>query len=148
MLKLQKGKLLNAAVDCAVLFLPGLLLSLSAGAIFGLAVGCIVVFVGAVLGETGAFVLGRCGPAVLSLLTLSTSNCLRSQAYRKWSAGSETPPFSALRLLLRDFLKTLTSSYISWEVPHWPISLRGMNGPQQTSQLSVSTRQHLRLYGW
>lgn len=49
-------------LSCAVLFLPGLLLSLSAGAIFGLAVGCIVVFAGAVLGETGAFVLGRYGP--------------------------------------------------------------------------------------
>ena len=43
----------------AVLFLPGLLLSLGGGAIFGAALGCLIVWVGAVLGETLAFLFGR-----------------------------------------------------------------------------------------
>ena len=50
----------------AVLFLPGLLLSLGGGAIFGAALGCLVVWAGAVLGETLAFLFGRralCLPA-------------------------------------------------------------------------------------
>lgn len=50
----------------AVLFLPGLLLSLGGGAIFGAALGCLVVWAGAVLGETLAFLFGRCAQCPLA----------------------------------------------------------------------------------
>lgn len=45
----------------AVLLLPGLVLSLGAGAVFGLQLGLLAVWAGATLGETLAFLLGRCG---------------------------------------------------------------------------------------
>lgn len=42
-----------------VLFIPGSLLTLGAGAIFDVLLGSIYVFIGAVLGATGAFLIGR-----------------------------------------------------------------------------------------
>jgi uncharacterized membrane protein YdjX (TVP38/TMEM64 family) len=42
-----------------VLMLPGMLLSIGAGAAFGFYVGCVVAWLGTVLGQVGAFMLGR-----------------------------------------------------------------------------------------
>ena len=46
-------------VVCCVLLIPALALTLGAGAIFGFAAGSAVVIVGATLGATAAFLLGR-----------------------------------------------------------------------------------------
>lgn len=46
-------------VICCVLLIPALALTLGAGAIFGFAAGSAVVIVGATLGATAAFLLGR-----------------------------------------------------------------------------------------
>lgn len=46
-------------VVACVLFLPGWILSLGAGALFGLLVGTVTVSVGATLGATAAFLIGR-----------------------------------------------------------------------------------------
>ena len=43
----------------AVFFFPGSVLALGAGVAFGLYVGVLVVWVGAVLGQTLAFIIGR-----------------------------------------------------------------------------------------
>ncbi|HEY3054539.1 MAG TPA: TVP38/TMEM64 family protein [Thermoanaerobaculia bacterium] len=48
-----------AYVVCCVLLVPALALTLGAGAIFGFAKGVIVVQIGATLGATAAFLLGR-----------------------------------------------------------------------------------------
>jgi hypothetical protein len=50
-----------------VLFLPPAILALAAGAVFGLWMGIILVWGSAVTGETLAFLLGRCGGALLRL---------------------------------------------------------------------------------
>ncbi|WIA08706.1 hypothetical protein OEZ85_008130 [Tetradesmus obliquus] len=42
-----------------VLMLPGMLLSIGAGAAFGFYVGCVVAWLGTILGQVGAFMLGR-----------------------------------------------------------------------------------------
>lgn len=42
-----------------ILFIPGSLLTLGAGAIFDVVLGSIYVFIGAVLGSTGSFLIGR-----------------------------------------------------------------------------------------
>lgn len=47
------------ACCAAVLLLPGLVLSLGAGAVFGLQLGLLAVWLGATIGETIAFLLGR-----------------------------------------------------------------------------------------
>lgn len=54
----------HAACCAAVLLLPGLVLSLGAGAVFGLQLGLLAVWLGATIGETISFLLGRyaCGP--------------------------------------------------------------------------------------
>ena len=44
-----------------VLMFPGGVLCLAAGALFGLTRGCVLVWIGTVIGQTIAFVLGRCG---------------------------------------------------------------------------------------
>lgn len=49
----------------AVLLLPGLVLSLGAGAVFGLQLGLLAVWLGATIGETIAFLLGRYIPMPL-----------------------------------------------------------------------------------
>jgi len=46
-------------VICCVLLVPALALTLGAGAIFGFAAGSIVVIIGATIGATAAFLLGR-----------------------------------------------------------------------------------------
>ncbi|HEV8657788.1 MAG TPA: VTT domain-containing protein [Thermoanaerobaculia bacterium] len=48
-----------AYVVCCVLLIPALALTLGAGAIFGFAKGIIIVQIGATLGATAAFLLGR-----------------------------------------------------------------------------------------
>lgn len=48
--------LFGAAV---VLLVPGMLLSIGSGAAFGLMAGCVVAWLGTVLGQVGAFLLGR-----------------------------------------------------------------------------------------
>jgi membrane protein DedA with SNARE-associated domain len=48
--------LFGAAV---VLLVPGMLLSIGSGAAFGLMAGCVVAWLGTVLGQIGAFLLGR-----------------------------------------------------------------------------------------
>lgn len=48
--------LFGAAV---VLLVPGMLLSIGSGAAFGLAAGSVVAWLGTVLGQVGAFLLGR-----------------------------------------------------------------------------------------
>ena len=63
-----------------MLFLPGLLLSLGGGAIFGAALGCLVVWAGAVLGETLAFLFGRCAlclPAGFTMCSCEFSACIQ-----------------------------------------------------------------------
>jgi uncharacterized membrane protein YdjX (TVP38/TMEM64 family) len=49
----------------AVLLLPGLVLSLGAGAVFGMQLGLLAVWLGATIGETIAFLLGRYIPVHL-----------------------------------------------------------------------------------
>ena len=46
-------------VVATVLFIPGSVLTLGAGAVFGVALGCICVSIGATLGATAAFLVGR-----------------------------------------------------------------------------------------
>ena len=48
-----------AYVVCCVLVIPALALTLGAGAIFGFVTGSIIVIIGATLGATAAFLLGR-----------------------------------------------------------------------------------------
>ena len=48
-----------AYVVCCVLLIPAIALTLGAGAIFGFATGSVIVLIGATLGATAAFLLGR-----------------------------------------------------------------------------------------
>src|SRR6185503_17996305 len=43
----------------AILFVPGLVLTMVAGALFGVGKGCVVASIGSTLGATGAFLVGR-----------------------------------------------------------------------------------------
>ncbi len=53
------GAFIGLYIAAAVAFLPGSVLTLGAGAIFGVVQGTIYVFVGATLGATAAFLVGR-----------------------------------------------------------------------------------------
>lgn len=46
-------------VSCAVFFVPGLLLAFGGGFVFGLPIGTLSVWLGATIGQTVAFLLGR-----------------------------------------------------------------------------------------
>jgi len=48
-----------AYVICCVFLIPAFALTVAAGAIFGIAKGIVVVLIGATLGATAAFLLGR-----------------------------------------------------------------------------------------
>lgn len=50
---------IGAYIVAAVLFVPGAILTIGAGVLFGLAYGIVYVSVGATLGATGAFLIGR-----------------------------------------------------------------------------------------
>jgi len=51
--------LIGCYVVGAVLFIPGLVLTLGAGALFGVVKGCIIASIGSTLGATSAFLTGR-----------------------------------------------------------------------------------------
>lgn len=51
--------LIGCYIVGAILFIPGLILTLGAGAIFGVVKGCIIASVGSTLGATSAFMVGR-----------------------------------------------------------------------------------------
>ena len=78
---------LHKRVDRAapVLFLPGLLLSLGGGAIFGAALGCLVVWAGAVLGETLAFLFGRCALCLLAGFPVAVLRPFHTALTLRWS---------------------------------------------------------------
>ncbi|HAA31457.1 MAG TPA: TVP38/TMEM64 family protein, partial [Cyanobacteria bacterium UBA8553] len=57
----QKGAIafILIYIVATIAFLPGSILTLGAGAIFGVVLGSIYVFIGATLGATAAFLIGR-----------------------------------------------------------------------------------------
>lgn len=72
-------------IVAVVVLFPGSILALAAGAVFGLALGSLLVWTGTVLGQTLAFIIGRCDPTVLAVMTLTWHTCglvLSSRAAR------------------------------------------------------------------
>lgn len=62
-------------IVAVVVLFPGSILALAAGAVFGLALGSLLVWTGTVLGQTLAFIIGRCDPTVLAVMTLTWHVC-------------------------------------------------------------------------
>ena len=49
-----------ADIGAIVLMFPGAIAAMAAGALFGMLRGCLLIYVGTCVGQTLAFVLGRC----------------------------------------------------------------------------------------
>lgn len=56
-------------IVAVVVLFPGSILALAAGAVFGLALGSLLVWTGTVLGQTLAFIIGRCSNPACSSWT-------------------------------------------------------------------------------
>ena len=66
-------------IIAVVVLFPGSILALAAGAVFGLALGSLLVWTGTVLGQTLAFIIGRCNSQAYSITI--TPYMLRSMLY-------------------------------------------------------------------
>lgn len=130
----------------AVLPVPASVMSLAAGAIFGLPLGSLLVFSGAVIGEIGCFVVGRWGPRLLST-ACSIYNPLGGchMACGPCALTPKCPSLNAMhlhicgmrRLLLREWVSSLTKRYDVWQVFFAATSVYPNNWSSQHTRTSA-----------
>lgn len=49
-------------IAAVVMMFPGAILAMAAGAMFGITMGCVLTYIGTCIGQTLAFIVGRCSP--------------------------------------------------------------------------------------